>query len=104
MTKLLTSTWMTATLSALIYLGATVAFWKTPTPPVRPPEQNGATGANTQGPSWDFVNPEADQLIEELKADKKALQSKERHRVLHPQATRLNIKQNSQTRELFFAH
>jgi flagellar motility protein MotE (MotC chaperone) len=68
---------MTALISAVVYLGATVAFWKTPTlPPVVAP----ITGiqAHLTGPSWDFINPEADQLIAELKAEKDALGKKEK--------------------------
>ena len=33
MTRILTSPWVTALLSAVIYLGATVAFWKNPERP-----------------------------------------------------------------------
>jgi flagellar motility protein MotE (MotC chaperone) len=75
MIKLLVSPWMTALVSVVIYAGATVAFWKTPVPPPRV----AATDANEKriGPSWDFVNPEADQLIAELELKKKALTKKE---------------------------
>jgi flagellar motility protein MotE (MotC chaperone) len=76
MKKILTSGWMTIVASAVIYVCATVAFWRTP---VRareiPPVAENGTG-NT-GPAWEFTNPEADQLMAELKAEKAALAKKE---------------------------
>jgi len=78
MIKLLTSPWTTALVSVLVYLGATVAFWKTPTHP-SPSTVTASAAAREKriGPSWDFTNPEADQLIAELKAEKKSLGKKE---------------------------
>lgn len=75
MIRLLTSPVGTAVISVLLYLGSTVAFWKTPTLP--PPPAAEATGTTKFGPSWDFVNPEADQLVAELKAEKKTLAKRE---------------------------
>lgn len=78
MIKLLTSNWTAALFGAVVYLLSTVAFWK---PPVLP--QGGASreqadsAASHIGASWDFVNPEADQLIAELKVQKKSLEKKE---------------------------
>ena len=73
MIKILTSTWMTALIGAVIYLLATVAFWKTPLPPPKHAALGGSAGFIGQtGPSWNFQNPEADQLILELKAEKSA--------------------------------
>jgi flagellar motility protein MotE (MotC chaperone) len=60
----------------LIYLGASVAFWKTPAIPA-PPAVVDPAKEKRNGPSWDFINPEADQLIAELKAEKKSLGKKE---------------------------
>ncbi len=70
MIKLLTSPWMSVPLGALLYLASTLLFWKTPAPPVvdRSP---GKPALN--GPSWEFTNPEADQLVTELKAEKGAV-------------------------------
>jgi flagellar motility protein MotE (MotC chaperone) len=78
MIKLLTSNWTAALLGAVVYLLGTVAFWKVP---VRPhgagsAEQSGSANGHT-GASWEFTNPEADQLIAELKAEKKSLEKKE---------------------------
>jgi flagellar motility protein MotE (MotC chaperone) len=77
MIKLLVSPWATALVSVLVYAGATVAFWKTPAPPPPAPAASGAAVEKLNGPSWDFINPEADQLIAELKAEKKSLAKKE---------------------------
>jgi flagellar motility protein MotE (MotC chaperone) len=78
MMKLLVSPWMATLVSVLVYLGATVAFWKTPTPPPPVAQSDAAAAvAKPNGPSWDFINPEADQLIAELRAEKKSLVKKE---------------------------
>ena len=71
MSKLLTSNWMILVVSAVVYLGATFAFWKTPARVVRARTEAAAT--NPHAPSWEFHNPEADQLISELQAEKKDL-------------------------------
>lgn len=76
MNKLILSPLGTTVISVVIYLAATVAFWKTPKV-VLPAPQPGAAAVTRIGPSWDFVNPEADQLIAELKAEKQALAKKE---------------------------
>jgi flagellar motility protein MotE (MotC chaperone) len=77
MIKLLTSPLVTALLGVAMYLGATVAFWKMP--PLPPPVARGPAEpvAKLNGPSWEFTNPEADQLVAELKAEKEALKKKE---------------------------
>jgi len=78
MMKMLFSPWTTTLVSAIVYLGATVAFWKTPALP--PPTNVAESAASLEkriGPSWNFINPEADQLIAELKAEKKSLGKKE---------------------------
>jgi flagellar motility protein MotE (MotC chaperone) len=69
---------MATLVSVVVYLGATVAFWKTPAlPPPATQAESTEPHAKLNGPSWDFVNPEADQLIAELKAEKKSLGKKE---------------------------
>jgi len=78
MIKLLVSPWATALISAVMYFGATVVFWKTPTLPPRPNLADSAAAREKRnGPSWDFINPEADQLIAELQVEKKSLGKKE---------------------------
>ncbi len=84
MTKWLAHSWISAPVGALIYLIATVLFWKTPPLPSR---QKIAEVIRPVGPSWDFINPEIDQLIAELKAEKKTV--KERQKQLDDLETRL---------------
>jgi flagellar motility protein MotE (MotC chaperone) len=77
MTKLLTSSWMTIVISGLLYLGVTVVLWKTPKPrPAAGVNQEDSTHSAANGPSWEFINPEADQLVAELKSEKQALAKK----------------------------
>ncbi len=78
---------MTVFIGALVYLLATVAFWQTPLPPGNSALRE-RPGAVPTGPSWNFQNPEADQLMQELKAEKKVLQQKEQQ--LNDLATRLD--------------
>jgi flagellar motility protein MotE (MotC chaperone) len=76
MKKLLTSTWMIVLIGVVLYIGATIFFWKTPKVA---PVSAGASQpfANLRGPSWNFVSPEADQLISELKDKKAELDTRE---------------------------
>jgi flagellar motility protein MotE (MotC chaperone) len=66
---------MVALLSAVIYLGSTVAFWKTPHVDRKAPGGKDALteAESAVGPSWEFSNPEADQLVAELRSEKIAL-------------------------------
>lgn len=75
--KFLTSRWLTPPLGLLAYTLATVLFWKTPALPP-PPVKNGAVNTRAAIPSWDFVNPEADQMMEELRAEKRALAARQK--------------------------
>jgi flagellar motility protein MotE (MotC chaperone) len=89
MKKLLTSTWMTMLIGVVIYIGATALFWKTPavTPAAASPSPESEPHASLNGPSWDFINPEADQLLAEIKVEKKSLAKKEQE--LNELSTRL---------------
>jgi flagellar motility protein MotE (MotC chaperone) len=91
MTKLLTSTWMTLPVSVIVYLAATMAFWKTPVCHSATTAEHSAS-ATVGGPAWDFNNPEADQLIAELKTEKKALDKREQD--LNDLATRLDAERS----------
>ena len=71
MTRLLTSRWMTLPVSALVYLGATFLFWQTPKLPSH------LAHVVSKGIFWDFKSPEADQLIAELKEEKRGLDKRE---------------------------
>lgn len=73
MIKLLENSWITAPVGAIVYLGCTVLFWEKPTLPAKPD----MPAMHEVGPSWDFNNPEADQLIAELKIEKKSVETRE---------------------------
>lgn len=85
MTKLLTSPWTSAPLGAVLYLASMLLFWKTPVPPALDRDH---AGAAVHGPSWDFTNPELDQLIRELKSEKGAVALRQQQ--LDELAARLN--------------
>src|ERR1039458_7894405 len=70
MIRFLTSPWLNVPLGAVLYLASMLLFWQTPPPPA--PARSQAKPA-AAGPSWEFTNPEADQLISELRAEKGAL-------------------------------
>jgi flagellar motility protein MotE (MotC chaperone) len=78
MIRLLTSNWTAAILGAVVYLCGTVAFWKpiAPARDTKSPNQSESAASKT-GASWEFTNPEADQLIIELKSEKATLDKKE---------------------------
>ncbi|HWD18207.1 MAG TPA: hypothetical protein VHB20_02925 [Verrucomicrobiae bacterium] len=84
MIKLLTSNWLTAPIGAVVYLTFTVIFWQTPKPP---PIVKAGPVTTLVGPSWEFSNPEADQLVAELKAEKRAVAAREQQ--LNDMETRL---------------
>ena len=85
MTKLLTSTWMTIPVSVVIYAVSTILFWKTPVVPPRAVQTAPAAVHNELG---QYQNPEADQLVGELKEEKKKLDDREQQ--LNELATRLD--------------
>jgi flagellar motility protein MotE (MotC chaperone) len=74
MTKWLAYSWISAPVGAATYLFATVLFWQRP---ALPPRQTIAAVIRPVGPSWDFINPEIDQMIAELKAEKKSVQTRQ---------------------------
>jgi flagellar motility protein MotE (MotC chaperone) len=89
---MLTSHWTAAICGAVLYLLGTVVFWKPPTLPPASASAETAGGASVpNGPSWEFTNPEADQLIAELKDERAAL--KKREQQLSDLAVRLAAEQ-----------
>ena len=77
MTRLLQSPWMTALIGGLLYLGVTAAL-------IQPghfhlPEKEFVPTLMAPGddPSWRFRNPEFDQWVLELKAEKESLAQRE---------------------------
>jgi flagellar motility protein MotE (MotC chaperone) len=85
MNKILSNPWISAPIGAIVFLVATVLFWQKP---VAPPTQKFAEIVSAMVPSWDFNNPEADQLISELKTEKKSVLVRKQE--LDDLATRLN--------------
>jgi flagellar motility protein MotE (MotC chaperone) len=85
MTKLLTSSWMTIPVGVAIYAASTVLFWKTP---VAPPRAVQAAPAAVRNELGQYRNPEADQLVGELKEEKQKLDDREQK--LNELATRLD--------------
>jgi flagellar motility protein MotE (MotC chaperone) len=75
MIKLLENSWISALVGAILYLACTVLFWEKPK---LPPKTDAAPAMREVGPSWDFNNPEADQLITELKIEKKSVEDREK--------------------------
>jgi flagellar motility protein MotE (MotC chaperone) len=75
MIKLLANSWITAPVGAIVYLACTVLFWEKPQ---LPPKADRMPALRGVGPSWDFNNPEADQLIAELKIEKKSVEAREK--------------------------
>lgn len=78
MARLLKSKGFAAILGVLLYLGVTLAVWRTPSPPPPAPEEPSLARKIVNGPSWDFTNPEVDQLVLELKKERAALAERER--------------------------
>ncbi|MBI1842470.1 MAG: hypothetical protein HYR88_16655 [Verrucomicrobia bacterium] len=83
--KFLQSGWMICLIGCVTYLGCTLAFLNPAK--IQPVQAAEAEGEQTQGhsnepvltgPSWDFNNPEVDQIISELRAEKASLQEREK--------------------------
>lgn len=101
MTKLLTSSWMVVPVGMIVYVLSTFFFWQTPpkTSEVRRPVHDPAR-MNRLVPSWEFLNPETDQLIAELKAEKLALDKRAKELndlAVRLQAERAEINQITQS-------
>jgi flagellar motility protein MotE (MotC chaperone) len=75
--KMLQSGWFCAVVGTVLYLGTMAAVWKTPVvtpPPVAAVKERAAEPK----PSWEFYSPEVEQLVEDLRAQKTALATRER--------------------------
>lgn len=81
--KFLTSSWMVILLGALIYLGTTAVLvikakdQIVPKPVVQADvdEEVPKPVAVTRGPSWEFVNPDLDEMVAELKQQKQDMEA-----------------------------
>jgi flagellar motility protein MotE (MotC chaperone) len=72
MIKILQSHWAAALVGMLLYLATTGLAWKPQRAVATTPPPATAT-APASGPSWEFHNPEVDQLIAEMKQEKESL-------------------------------
>ena len=75
MTRILQSSWLTALLGCLLYLGTTLAL-------IRPAQFAAAMPAPVElsaedDPSWKFKNPDIDQWISQMQTEKEALALRE---------------------------
>ncbi|HTS18845.1 MAG TPA: hypothetical protein VMP11_14820 [Verrucomicrobiae bacterium] len=77
MIKFLQSSWMTALIGALTYVGVTIALWRTPKI-ILPPSGAMVAKAAPHAPSWEFQNTEVDELITDLQHQKQVLGDRER--------------------------
>lgn len=94
MIKILQSNWMCALVGAITYLGATLALWHTPKIQLPTVAVASAKSAATR-PSWEFQNPEVDELISDLRHQKNALD--EREHQLDELAARLKMEREEIT-------
>lgn len=77
MTKLLTPTWMTLPVCVVVYAASTFLFWKAPKVAPRPVAAAAVPAAAHNNDLTHYQNPEADQLVGELKEEKKRLDDRE---------------------------
>ncbi len=96
--KALESNWLVLGLIGMLaYLGTTFAFMRgLEVHPHAAPEEAPGPVMNTTGPSWDFSNPELDQLIADLKREREQLGEKEKQ--LEEFAARLQAEKSEITR------
>ena len=99
--KFLQSSWVICLIGCATYLGSTLAFLNPkavlPVHAQEPGEGGSEFAGETMltGPSWDFNNPEVDQIIAELRAEKVSLD--EREKQLTEFAARLKSEQQELT-------
>ena len=73
MMKQLQNPWLASFLGLLIYLGTTASVLLPHSADENEESSSNPKGNSQPGPSWTFQNPEVDQLIKELRDEKKAL-------------------------------
>lgn len=94
MIKILQSNWMCALVGAIAYLGMTLALWRTPKIQL-PAAVGAAVKSEAARPSWEFQNPEVDELIADLQHQKNVLD--EREHQLNDLAGRLKMEREEIT-------
>jgi flagellar motility protein MotE (MotC chaperone) len=77
MIKILQSNWMCAILGAISYLVTTVFVWPAPRVPAYLTRATISRGLGAPDASWNFWNPEVDQLIADLQVQKRTLASRQ---------------------------
>jgi flagellar motility protein MotE (MotC chaperone) len=77
MIKILQSNWMCAVIGAISYLVTTVLVWPAPHVPARLARATIGRGMGAPDASWNFWNPEVDQLIADLQVQKRTLASRQ---------------------------
>ena len=98
MIKLLQSRWIVAVIGAIFYAVCTVVFWPHIDPP--PAADAHAAAPPKAVPSWEFENPEVDQLIADLKKEREMLGQREQdlnQLAARLQAERAELNQVTQT-------
>jgi flagellar motility protein MotE (MotC chaperone) len=76
MVKLLQSNWLVALIGSVLYLGTMFMTWHAPHF-ARPAPPAAAASAPVAAPSWEFYNPEVEQLVADLKQQQAALATRE---------------------------
>ena len=76
MLKIFQSNWLSALIGGIVFLGSLVVFWKPPATPKKPARVFAAKPAvefalgETNTPSWDYHNPDVEELVKELQHGK----------------------------------
>jgi flagellar motility protein MotE (MotC chaperone) len=99
MIPLLQSKWMALAVGVALYTLTSVFAWRTPKSPHQE-NPNTPGGSAPTAASWDFQNPELDQLVADLKKEKAALNQREQQLTdlaNRLQTERLEINQVTQT-------
>jgi flagellar motility protein MotE (MotC chaperone) len=76
--KILQSSLVASIVGLLLYATVTVVFWKAPAAVIEGHPVDGALPVHAKTPSWEYHNPEADALIQELKLEKESLAKREK--------------------------
>lgn len=92
MLRLVQSTGFAVAIGFLLYVGVTAALWPAYEAPPPAPDRAKATAVVRKAPSWDYSNPEIDQLIRDLRDGREAVA--ERSRQLDELAARLQAERN----------
>ncbi len=94
--KILQSNWLCALVGAICYLVTTLLVWSTPhIPPRVAPPVIVSEHIGTPDASWNFKNPEVNELVADLRTQKESLNARERQ--LNELAARLDAERQEIT-------